>query len=115
MSDEYAQVFRLLNAAGPPDSRKQCTMCHDLARVSCEMQQQVKFLRSQPDLMASNRDRSTRNIDTKIANFDDLFSARVRRRCPSQGGSNSCQELINTERLGDVVVGTSIERFHLDC
>src|SRR5437660_10722085 len=70
--DEHAQVRRLFNAVFTPNSRQQCTVGDDSARVPCQVQKEVKFLRSQADLPFLYADSSRLQVNAEITDCNQI-------------------------------------------
>ena len=89
-------------------------MRKDFSRVPCQIDQKLKFLRSQVDFASFHQNRASWHIDPKISDLDyrglsllwHLRSARCR--------TYSCEQFVNAEWLRYVIVGAGIQRFHLN-
>jgi len=110
LSDEYAKVLGLMRGLGSPHSCEQGAVGHDLAGVARKVNKQVEFLGRQAQGLALHGDRMGGLIHDEIACFN--------RRRGAFGGAthvsaDASKELLDTEGLGDVVIGACIERLHL--
>src|ERR1700688_3800891 len=98
-----AQVLWLFRAVGSPDSGQQRSVRDHLARTPRQKDEQVEFLRREMDFTPRDFYRARIQINRKISGND--YAGRLfRRRCPPQVRSNSRQQFVHAERLGDVVI-----------
>src|ERR1700730_3148255 len=70
------------------------------------------FARRKFDFAAPYSDESAHKINAKIASMEQRPFAFFLQAMPLRG-ADACQELIDTERFGDIIVGAEIERFDL--
>src|SRR5579859_454308 len=110
--DEDAQVFRLLHALSTPYGIQEHAVGQYFVRVPRHENQQLEFLWRQVDFPASDAHLARFRIDVKIAIFDGLRWLFFRRAHAAKVGPYARQQLIHTERLGNVVVGAGIERLN---
>ena len=88
-------------------------MGEDLARVLRQTDKKVKLFRSEVRVLATNGDAMLRYVDDKVAGPDDLRGCSAGRGPAAQLRADAGLELLDTEGLGDVVVGAGIERLYL--
>src|SRR5215472_8539506 len=109
MSDEYAQIFRLLCTVRSPHRSQQRVMSNDLPWMPGEIYQQVELFRRQMNFVFLNLNPVRWNIDTKVPYLDYRNLRLNRDRCPPKCSPDSGQEFVHIERLGDIIVGPGIE------
>src|ERR1700729_1814822 len=64
-------------------------------------------------VLAANCDTMLRYVDEEVAGLNDLWSVSLSGCTAAQLGADASLQLLNTERLGDVVVSARIECFDL--
>src|SRR5215469_3485386 len=109
MSDELAQIFRLLCAVRSPHRSQQRMMSDDLPWMPGEVNQQVELFRRQVNFVFLNLNPVRWNVDKKVP-YLDYRSLGLKRDCgPPECSADSGQQFVHIERLGDVIVGSGIE------
>src|SRR5215472_10180131 len=97
-----------------PDLLQQLALADQLARMTDEQLEQVPLGRGQVYRLATLPwpDNVIGYVHS-ILSYLDRCGRLARRREPAGHGPDAGQQLIDPERLGDVVVGPGIERVHL--
>src|SRR6266542_5828190 len=72
LSNENAQIFRLLHAVGSPYGRQQGSVSDHAVGVLGEIEQQIEFFGREVNLFTANPDLVRFLIDAKITDLDDL-------------------------------------------
>src|SRR6476661_3013823 len=103
------QELHLLRVAWAPDLAQEHLMGERPAGGNGELLQKVELRRRQAQLDADDRDDASRQVDREPAHVDDAIPRGCAVRA-SQEGANTGQELADAERLGQVVVGSRVER-----
>src|SRR5215207_2475296 len=130
--DVLTQVMRLVHICRSPDLLKQLSLAHQPSGMPDQCQEELPLGRCEVYLshrwvhalarfelhIASHEICVERFADQVVAQvnsptseldgFDQLWLGHASGHSP-----NSCEELLHTERLGDVVVGTGIKGIHL--
>src|ERR1700741_4024199 len=114
MSNEHTQIFRLLRAVRSPYSGQQRMVSDHLSGMPGEIYQEVELFWRQVNLYFFYLNLARRNIDTEISDLDHCSLGFGRNRTPPKGCSHPGQQFVHVERLGDVIVSSSIERLHFD-
>src|SRR4029077_4187478 len=79
-----------------------------------QINEKVKFLRSEAHFAILDVNRAGGKVYAEGPDLDELRLGLLRRRDTSKGGAYPRQELVHIEGLGDVIVGTGIQRLHFD-
>jgi hypothetical protein len=85
-------------------------MGNNLAGMAREINQQIKFLGGKVNVPATDRDFVGRQIDAEITDLNQQRLFVFSLWGPTQIGAHARQQFLDPERLGDIVVGASIER-----
>src|SRR5262245_29310429 len=82
--------------------------------IAHEEREQIELLGRKPNLLAAPKNAATVVVNRQIAVLDTSGGrvVVVAEDAP-EGDANTRQELFGGKRLGDVVVGTDVERGHL--
>src|SRR5579875_2411676 len=110
--DEDPQVIQLVPIFGAPDALEENCMRHELPRIARKLFQETILGGRQPDLVPLNRHEAAAEIDAQPVIFQHERGG-VRLACPPQQGAETGQQLITTERLGQIIISTDIERPNL--
>src|SRR5262245_11347498 len=103
-----AQVIRLRPVLGAPHLLEQLALRDELARVPDEDLDDVPLGRSEADLAVGPSNALRGEVDREVRGLDDGL---LLGRCSSaQGGAESREQLVHSERLRHVVVGAGVER-----
>lgn len=109
------QVMGMLDVAGPPDLLEDLTMGEDLPCVLREQDKEPIFDRCQPDFSTAQGHLASRKIDAQGSDLQNRSGRATGLLGVPQRHTNPGEKLIHSERLGEVVVRTSIERLDLIC
>src|SRR5579884_822482 len=110
---EHMTLPKVLRA---PDMIQQEILRHDATYVLCKIGQDAIFSRGDRHLPALQRYQMLRIINFQVS--DDyvcthamcvLLSAKL---CPPQYCAYTCQQFVDTKRLGKIVIGTEIKAAH---
>lgn len=110
LSDEDAEVLRLVGGLASPDGGQERAMGDDLAGVASEMEQEVEFFRGEVNGLTLHRNGMGGHIDDEVARFDGGGGAFRR---AAEVGAHAGHEFLDAEGLGHVVVGAGVEGFDL--
>ncbi len=110
LANEDAEILGLLCGLSAPDGGEQGAVGEDFAGVAGEEKKQVEFLGCEMNGTAGDGDGVGTGIDEKVANFNGAIAGTLGRT--AKMGAHAGEELLNAERLGDVVVGAGIEGLH---
>ena len=75
--------------------------------------QKIKLFWRQMNVLATNDNAMLRHVDQEVAGCDDLCRLIAGCGAAAQLSTNAGLKFLHVERLGDVVVGTRIERVNL--
>src|SRR5438552_731874 len=89
-------------------------MRNNFSRVPGKIDKEIEFFRGQANVMFSHTDGSRRNVNAEVPDFDQFSLWFQGSRSAPEGSSYARQQLVRTEWLRDVVIGSGIERFYLD-
>ena len=103
------EVVRLGAVLGPPHRLEQLALRDELARVVDQHLDHVPLGRRQLHLLAVAMDALGDEVDGEVRRGDARLFGR-RGRDAAERGPQAREELAHAERLGDVVVGTGVER-----
>src|SRR5580692_10257144 len=78
----------------------------------CQKHQKVKLFRREMNILAANDDAMLWQVDQEVPGFNDLWSVVAGGGVAAQLRADAGLKLLNAERLGDVVIGACVERFH---
>ena len=109
---EYPQVAGIGVIRRSAQVGQQRARCHEPARLKHESRQQVPLGRREVNTLAVRANRGGgREVDGDVSELDRCrFDGRLR---PAGYGAHPSEQLLHAERLGDVVVGSEVERLHL--
>src|SRR5512133_823475 len=108
LGDEHAQVVRLVPVLRPPHLMQELPLADQPAGVPNQELHQLPLGRGQPDLPPVPYDLLGGQVDAEVRGLHDRDQL-VGWGSPADGGAQAGQQLVEPERLGDVVIGARIE------
>src|SRR5579884_1940 len=114
IADVNAEVLGLVSVLSPPNPSKEVLVQDDTPRVRHELVEQLVLGGTELDVSAVGYDTPLSKIDREIAQIENrLELLRGRNPRAPQDGFDPSQQLLNAERLGEVVVCAELEALHL--
>src|SRR5262245_5927875 len=105
-------MFGLIDGVGSPDGLEDRAMRQYAAGMLSEERQQVELLGREAHFLTGPNHAETLSIDDEIA-ADDRPGLWWRHLAASQRHTNTSEQFLGAEWLGDIVVGAFVERLHL--
>jgi hypothetical protein len=107
LGNEDAQVVGLLLVLGPPDLLQQLPLADQPSGVADQELDELPLGGGQPDLPAVPGDLLGGQVNAEVRGLYDR-DRLVGWGGPADGGPQASQQLVDPERLGDVVVGAGV-------
>src|SRR5436305_11106697 len=92
-----------------PDIREELFACEHLAGVLREEEEQVELLRFEHALLAVFQNAATTRVELECAGCDAATVGVVAVRDTPEERADSCEQLAQSERLRQVIVGAHLE------
>ena len=89
-------------------------MGEDLSGVLGEDDEEVELLGCEVCFLAANENFVLGNVDDEVAHGDDLLGLGCGRGATAKLGADAGLQLLDAEGLGDIVVGSGVERGYFD-
>lgn len=110
MTKVNTQVMIALDARWPPDLAQKMALGHHLAAIGQQHAKQAILDWCQLQHIALTGHHASREINSHVAEFNDRRRALDGPALPPQERTRTRSQFANAERLGQIVVGTDIER-----
>src|SRR5579862_8919048 len=109
LSDVDSQVLRLLRAVRPPNFVQELTLCEHFAGMADEHLKQLVFVGSQVDILVIHLHKPL--LQVQLHEAESKYRSSFRSDCggPAKSCPNAREQLTDSKRLGDIVVGSHIE------
>lgn len=110
LSDEDAEVFGLIGRLSTPNRGEESAVGHDFAGIPREMHKELEFFGSEVNRLALHGHGVRLGIDDKVSRLDGCGGALG---SATQVSTHTGEEFLDAKGLGNVVIRTGVERFHL--
>src|ERR1700722_6875608 len=92
---------------------QKCAVCKNLAGVLCKADEKIELLRRKVRVLTADYDAMLSYIDDEVAESDNRLHLAGGSDASTQLCADAGQQLLNAERLGDIVIRTSVQRLNL--
>jgi hypothetical protein len=113
LADVDAEVFGLVGV-GTPYGMQERAMGENLSGVLGEDDEEVELLGRKVGFLAADEDFVLGNVDDEVSYGDDLLGLGCGCGAAAELGADAGLQLLDAERLGNVIVGAGVEGGYFD-